>query len=77
MNEAILTGEAVPQTKESIISREDTEVLDIKTKHKSHILNGGTEVLQMSPPAELPQGMSKPPVNGAIGYVLKSGFDTK
>lgn len=31
----------------------------------------------MSAPTELPKGVSKPPVNGAIGYVLKSGFDTK
>lgn len=45
MNESILTGESVPQTKVSIQSRDDNEVLDIKTKHKSHILNGGTEVL--------------------------------
>ena len=77
MNESILTGESIPQTKLSIYSRGDDEVLDIKGKHKTHILNGGTEILQMSQPKELPQGVTKPPVNGSLAYVLKSGFDTK
>jgi manganese-transporting P-type ATPase len=41
VDESILTGESVPQVKESITSIEASETLD-KNKHKSHYLNGGT-----------------------------------
>ncbi len=45
--ESILTGESVPQVKESIGALEDGENLDQYLKHKSNILYGGTELLQV------------------------------
>lgn len=45
VDESILTGESVPQIKESISSRDIDETLE-KNKHKSHYLNGGTELIQ-------------------------------
>lgn len=45
VNEAILTGESIPQIKESIASVDDeNEVLDIKAKHKNKVLFCGTEI---------------------------------
>lgn len=50
MNEATLTGESVPQMKESIgskMSAQDlAEVLDMKSEHKVHVLFGGTTIMQ-------------------------------
>ena len=51
MNEATLTGESVPQMKEVIggkgISESDlSDVLDMKSLHKMHVLFGGTTIMQ-------------------------------
>lgn len=45
VNEAILTGESVPQVKESVEERDGDELLDVKGKHLTHVLNGGTELI--------------------------------
>lgn len=63
--------------KESIINRERDEQLDMLEKHKMHILNGGTELVQTYPLEDLPKHIPKPPEDGIICYVLRNGFSTK
>jgi len=77
VDESILTGESVPQVKESISSRDQTEKLDSLERHKMHILNGGTELVQTYAIPKLPRHIPKPPCEGIIGYVLRNGFATK
>eukprot|EP00127_Corallochytrium_limacisporum_P001032 Clim_evm31s34 gene=Clim_evmTU31s34 len=45
VNEATLTGESVPQMKEAA-KKEDQTTLDVKNKHKLHILFGGTTLME-------------------------------
>eukprot|EP00986_Skeletonema_menzelii_P014146 scaffold8992_cov144-Skeletonema_menzelii.AAC.2 len=46
VNEASLTGESVPQMKEGISELVEGENLDMKTRHKTHVLYAGTKILQ-------------------------------
>lgn len=46
VNEASLTGESVPQMKEGISELVEGEDLDMKTRHKTHVLYAGTKMLQ-------------------------------
>jgi cation-transporting ATPase 13A1 len=46
VNEASLTGESVPQMKEGFTELLEGEMLDIKTRHKTHVLYAGTKILQ-------------------------------
>lgn len=46
VNEASLTGESVPQMKEGISELIEGDVLDMKTRHKTHVLYAGTKMLQ-------------------------------
>ena len=46
VNEASLTGESVPQMKEGISELVEGEHLDMKTRHKTHVLYAGTKMLQ-------------------------------
>ena len=50
-------------------------VLDVPSHSKLHILNGGTKVVQTTPPNKTATGI-KPPDSGCIGYVLCNGFCT-
>ncbi|GAB5367475.1 hypothetical protein AAMO2058_001233400 [Amorphochlora amoebiformis] len=75
VNEAMLTGESVPQVKEAI-SDEDT-ILDIEKTHKRNVVFGGTRIIL----SDLPKGASriKPrsaKEKGCIAYVLRTGFGT-
>ena len=74
-NEAMLSGESTPQLKESIDLRENQDCFSIESD-KSHVLFGGTKVLQVSPPNES-QSISCPPDSGAIACVLRTGFATQ
>lgn len=78
VNEAMLTGESVPLMKEAVTTLQENELdapLAIKSGYKSHILFGGTRALTHSPgpisPATPP---TKPPDNGCVCYVLRTGF---
>lgn len=75
VDESMLTGEAVPQMKEPIESSPGNEVLNMSDHRKLHMLNGGTKVVNHTPPAKTTAGM-KSPDNGCIAYVLKTGFST-
>lgn len=77
VDESILTGESVPQVKESIGFRDPHEELDMVDKHKTHILNGGTELVQTYGMPDLPRHIPPPPKEGVIGYVIRNGFATK
>ena len=78
VDESILTGESVPLIKDSILHVGDrSEVLDLKSRHKSNVLYCGTEVLQTFSAGELPHGVdTAPPDSGCLAYVAKTGFDT-
>lgn len=79
VNEAILTGESIPQIKDSIETlNEQDQALDIKSRHKNNVLFCGTEVVQIfSDMNKLPKNIAqKPPVPCIIGYALRTGFDT-
>lgn len=51
VNESMLTGESVPQMKESIVNNEVHEVLQMNKEHKRNIIFGGTKVVLAHPPA--------------------------
>lgn len=78
VDESILTGESVPLMKDSIDAINNAqEILDLKSSHKGNVLYCGTEVLQNFTPERLPACVDTlPPNDGAIAYVLRTGFDT-
>ncbi|MED6170958.1 putative manganese-transporting ATPase pdr2 [Stylosanthes scabra] len=72
VNEAILTGESTPQWKVSIMGRGSEEKLSIR-RDKSHVLFGGTKILQHTPDKTFPL---KTPDGGCVAVVLRTGFET-
>ncbi|XP_057727468.1 probable manganese-transporting ATPase PDR2 isoform X2 [Arachis stenosperma] len=72
VNEAILTGESTPQWKVSITGRGNEEKLSIR-RDKSHVLFGGTKILQHTPDKTFPL---KTPDGGCLAVVLRTGFET-
>ncbi|KAL6179088.1 hypothetical protein ACLB2K_050604 [Fragaria x ananassa] len=72
VNEAILTGESTPQWKISVMSRGAEEKLSAK-RDKSHVLFGGTKILQHTPDKGFPL---KTPDAGCVAVVLRTGFET-
>eukprot|EP00741_Cyanophora_paradoxa_P004472 tig00000806_g4341.t1 len=84
-DEALLTGESVPQWKESIGRRDGSEPFDMK-RDKVHVLWGGTRIIQHSgekgdgPLAEAAAAsyaaIPKAPDGGCVGFVLRTGFNT-
>ncbi|XP_020534686.1 probable manganese-transporting ATPase PDR2 isoform X2 [Jatropha curcas] len=72
VNEAILTGESTPQWKVSIVGRGTEEKLSTK-RDKSHVLFGGTKILQHTPDKTFPL---RTPDGGCLAVVLRTGFET-
>lgn len=84
-NESLLTGESIPQMKESLQLQhdngesEDDEMLDIKKRHKRHVIFGGTRIMhhqQTIDDNNSTTSRRKSPNNGAVGVVLRTGFET-
>ncbi|KAJ3008938.1 hypothetical protein HKX48_008260 [Thoreauomyces humboldtii] len=73
-NEAMLSGESTPQLKEAVTGREATEVFSY-TDDRNNMLFGGTKVLQVTAPN--PERPLVPPDNGAVAYVVRTGFATQ
>lgn len=45
VNESVLTGESVPQIKDSVELMKDEEIIDLKNANKNSVLYCGTEVI--------------------------------
>merc|ERR1719491_1796396 len=83
VNEAMLTGEGVPQMKVAAMPPPDSPELaaplDMKGLHKTHIVSAGTHIMLHQNTSKLktfkkvPATASSP---AAVGYVLRTGFDT-
>jgi len=86
VNEAMLSGESTPVLKDSIQLRPGDAIIDPEGLDKNSFVFGGTKVLQVShgisaedAPDAVPvssSGVSPPPDKGAMGIVLKTGFET-
>ncbi|KAL2391019.1 hypothetical protein RJ035_000640 [Blastomyces gilchristii] len=79
VNEAMLSGESTPLLKDSIQLRPGDDQIDSEGLDKNSFLYGGTKVLQITHPNSsdsLPNGLPTPPDNGALGVVVKTGFET-
>ena len=86
VNEAMLTGESVPQVKESIRGESSSKnngksgkILDLSREHKRSVLFSGTILMDHHSEEEIistNKGVSLPPNKGLVCFVLRTGFDT-
>lgn len=78
-DEAVLTGESTPQWKEAITEREGgpaggARAVDVR-QDKRHVIFGGTKLLNSSA-GEKTESNIVTPDGGALGVVLRTGFET-
>ena len=81
VNEASLTGESVPQMKDSLsgetVASDPSAPLDINGEHKVNVLYSGTTLMQQSQgDAEQAHGLPVTPDGGCLCYVLQTGFSS-
>eukprot|EP01104_Vermistella_antarctica_P000712 TRINITY_DN10837_c0_g1_i1.p1 TRINITY_DN10837_c0_g1~~TRINITY_DN10837_c0_g1_i1.p1 ORF type:complete len:1312 (-),score=284.26 TRINITY_DN10837_c0_g1_i1:16-3951(-) len=75
VSEAMLTGESVPLLKDSVSSLETSHILDLAS-NRSHVVFGGTNIVQAEPERSPTCTIKPPSPRGCIGYVLRTGFET-
>lgn len=83
VNEAMLSGESTPLLKDSVQLRPGEALIEPDGLDKNSFVHGGTKVLQITHPnangeetKNLGSGVTMPPDNGALGVVVKTGFET-
>jgi cation-transporting ATPase 13A1 len=84
VNEAMLSGESTPLLKESVQLRPGDDLIEPDGLDKLSFVHGGTKVLQVTHPnagndssqKNLASNITMPPDNGALGVVVKTGFET-
>jgi cation-transporting ATPase 13A1 len=86
VNEAMLSGESTPLLKDSIQLRPGDDLIDPEGFDKNAFVHGGTKVLQITHPnsseggveslSNIAPGVPNPPDAGALGIVVKTGFET-
>ena len=86
VNEAMLSGESTPLLKDSIQLRPSEDLIEPDGLDKNSFVHGGTKVLQITHPIANAEGtedfqrgatgVPAPPDNGALGIVVKTGFET-
>uniref|UniRef100_A0A0K0F7K8 Cation-transporting ATPase n=1 Tax=Strongyloides venezuelensis TaxID=75913 RepID=A0A0K0F7K8_STRVS len=76
LDESMLTGESVPQMKESIQTLEPNRYFNYQTDMKLHVLCGGTKIVQHTYEYTKGDSIPRSPDNGVLCYVLQTGFST-
>ena len=84
VNEAMLSGESTPLLKDSVQLRPGEDLIEPDGLDKNSFVHGGTKVLQVTHPnvngeadlKNIASGVTMAPDNGALGVVVKTGFET-
>ena len=81
MNEVKLTGESVPQMKESIASEDGSRQLQLgKSVDKNHVVYAGTKLVMVTAGADegtiTTSKIPEPEPGAVLVYALRTGFDT-
>jgi len=80
MKEGLADLAAASATNESKADPDAEDVLDMKNRHKMNVAYAGTKMLQClsgeSAEAHTAKGIPSPPDNGAVCFVLRTGFSS-